>query len=155
MELILVLTIDKLIATFIPLCIYAFICLIKYLFDLFVYFSDHTYIHTYIRTYVRTYVHTYIHEHAYTDTYIYISFGSACSAYSTSFYCIFMFRFASPNGLSGHVFVDMIGSPAEGATKPSVHVERAMSGQLRCCYWTPWKMFSLCYLAINASMEDK
>ena len=72
MELILVLTIDKLIATFIPLCIYAFICLIKYFFDLFVYFSDHTYIHTYIHTYVRTYVRTYIHTRTCIHRYIYI-----------------------------------------------------------------------------------
>lgn len=70
----------------------------------------HAYVGTYVRTYVHTNMHAQIHTHRRVYIYIciiYIAFGNACSAYSTSFYCIFMFRFgnlkgfACPNGLSG------------------------------------------------------
>ena len=88
----------------------------------------HTQIHTHRRVYIYKIIHIYI-EHLETHV-------LRTVLHSITYLCFALAieGFACPNGLSGHVFVDMIGSPAEGATKPSVHVERAMSGQLRCCY---------------------
>lgn len=100
--------------------------------------------HAYVGTYVRTYVHTNMHAqiHTHRRVYIYIYLYNIYSIWKRMFcvqYFILLHIYVSLWQFEGLCLPEWLVwtkrcSPAEGATKPSVHVERAMSGQLRCCY---------------------